>query len=225
MGTLAYDQDGKVTGDTGERSYYYHAEAGYVGQDSTTLLVEIGGYKVKVTYFFHVFAEVIYDDIPLKNEHCPNGYYWRISSTINSNGTSSLTSVEYQSPTTSATGSTVVDTAALASTLGSTLLSNLTGDTTGVTVNLADLPGAAVGQTTGSTITLDTNASGYGWFIDTTPADNSEFLPTSNPNEWVAKAGSAAYGKMDMLSVLLHEYGHALASTTARIATTTWAPR
>ncbi|MEQ1526305.1 MAG: matrixin family metalloprotease, partial [Gallionella sp.] len=28
--------------------------------------------------------------------------------------------------------------------------------------------------------------------------------------EWVAKAGSAAAGKMDMLTVLLHEYGHAL---------------
>jgi hypothetical protein len=77
-------------------------------------------------------------------------------------------------------------------------------------VAFADLPGAAVGQTTGSNITLDTNAAGYNWFIDTTPADNSEFLPTSNPNEWVAKAGSAAAGKMDMLSVLLHEYGHAL---------------
>ena len=79
-----------------------------------------------------------------------------------------------------------------------------------VSVTFADLQGAALGQTTGTTITLDTTASGYNWFIETTPADNSEFLPTSNPNEWVAKAGSAAAGKMDMLSVLLHEYGHAL---------------
>ena len=79
-----------------------------------------------------------------------------------------------------------------------------------IPVTFADLSGSALGQTTGSTITLDTNAAGYNWFIDTTPTDNSEFLPTSNPNEWVAKAGSAAAGKMDMLSVLLHEYGHAL---------------
>jgi hypothetical protein len=77
-------------------------------------------------------------------------------------------------------------------------------------VTFADLAGGALGQTSGSTITLDSNAAGYNWFIDTTPADNSEFLPTSNPNEWVAKAGSDAAGKMDMLSVLLHEYGHAL---------------
>ena len=38
----------------------------------------------------------------------------------------------------------------------------------------------------------------------------SNWLPTSNPNEWVARAGTDAAGKMDMLSVLLHEYGHAL---------------
>ncbi|MBR7784602.1 matrixin family metalloprotease, partial [Undibacterium luofuense] len=43
-----------------------------------------------------------------------------------------------------------------------------------------------------------------------TPDQNDEFLPTSNPDVWIAKAGSAADGKMDMLSVLLHEYGHAL---------------
>ena len=79
-----------------------------------------------------------------------------------------------------------------------------------IPVTFADLSGSALGQTNANGITLDTNASGYGWFIDTTPSQNEEFLPTSNPNEWVAKAGSAAAGKMDMLSVLLHEYGHAL---------------
>jgi hypothetical protein len=79
-----------------------------------------------------------------------------------------------------------------------------------VSVTFADLLGGAIGQTTGTSITLDTNAAGHNWFIDPTPWLNEEWLPTSNPNEWVAKVGSAAYGKMDMLSVLLHEYGHAL---------------
>ena len=78
-----------------------------------------------------------------------------------------------------------------------------------------NLPGASLGQTThqGYTaqITLDTTAAGYGWYIDPTPLDNTgDYLPTSNPNLWQAKAGSAAFGKMDMVSVLLHEYGHAL---------------
>jgi hypothetical protein len=79
-----------------------------------------------------------------------------------------------------------------------------------VNVTFADLASGAVGQASGTTITLDTNAAGHGWFIDSTPGLNEEWLPTSNPNEWKAKLGSAAYGKMDMLSVLLHEYGHAL---------------
>jgi len=83
-------------------------------------------------------------------------------------------------------------------------------DLNSVTVTFADLPGSAVGQTTGNFITLDDNAAGHNWYIDPTPWDNSEYLPTSNPYEWVAKEGTAAYGKMDMLSVLLHEYGHAL---------------
>jgi hypothetical protein len=78
----------------------------------------------------------------------------------------------------------------------------------------ADLPGAALAATsrTGAdtSITLDTTAAGHGWFIDSTPDDNSEYLPTADLSVWKAKAGSAADGKMDMLSVLLHEYGHVL---------------
>lgn len=83
-------------------------------------------------------------------------------------------------------------------------------DVDGFTTTIADLPGSAVAQTIGTAITLDTNAAGYNWFIDYTPSDNAEFLPTANPNEWIAKADSEAAGKMDMLSVLLHEYGHSL---------------
>jgi hypothetical protein len=81
-------------------------------------------------------------------------------------------------------------------------------------LKMDDLPSVALAQTTGTgptaQITLDTNAAGYGWFIDYTPYLNEEWLPTSNPYEWQAKPGSDAEGKMDMLSVLLHEYGHVL---------------
>jgi hypothetical protein len=77
-----------------------------------------------------------------------------------------------------------------------------------------NLPSSALAQTIGegvsAQVTLSPDAAGYGWFVDSTPTDNSEFLPTSNPNEWIAKEGSEAYGKMDMLTVLLHEYGHPL---------------
>ena len=100
-----------------------------------------------------------------------------------------------------------------------------------------DLTGSAVGETTGeganATITLDIDAAGHGWYIGGLTTEDrgqnlsspsaifnplssvfsppsSDWLPTSNPNEWVARAGTDAAGKMDMLSVLLHEYGHAL---------------
>ena len=100
--------------------------------------------------------------------------------------------------------------------LNAGLLNDYLADMSGSIVVIDELPGAIVGQMAASEnrnvdiITLDTNAAGHGWFIDTTPGDNEEFLPTSNPNEWVARPGSAAEGKMDMRSVLMHEYGHVL---------------
>ncbi|MDD5058335.1 MAG: matrixin family metalloprotease [Sideroxydans sp.] len=187
--------------------YAYLPEQGYLGNDSATFLVDFGGKIVKVVYYFKVVDHPVGNDGDM--EICKSGPYWKISSTLAPNGTSTLTSVEYQQLTLDA-GNTTTDISTLASTLDSSILSSLSVDPTAVTLNIADLPNAAVGQTTGSTITLDTTASGYGWFIDPTPADNSEYLPTSNPFEWVAKAGSEAAGKMDMLTVLLHEYGHAL---------------
>ena len=50
-------------------------------------------------------------------------------------------------------------------------------DSGAVTLSISDLPGGAVGKTTNTSFTLDTNAAGNNWFIDSTPADNSEFLP------------------------------------------------
>lgn len=82
-------------------------------------------------------------------------------------------------------------------------------------MSFANLPDFALGHTTGTgsaaEITLDTDAAGHGWFVDATPLLNEEFLPTSNPGEWVARPGSAADGRIDlMLFSLLHEQGHAL---------------
>lgn len=44
-----------------------------------------------------------------------------------------------------------------------------------VQVSVADLPGATLRLATGSTIVIDVNAAGYGWFIDATLMDDSEF--------------------------------------------------
>jgi hypothetical protein len=50
-------------------------------------------------------------------------------------------------------------------------------------------------------VTIDPTAAGYGWFVDATPAADSEFLATP---------GSPAYGRMDLLTVVEHELGHVL---------------
>jgi hypothetical protein len=49
-------------------------------------------------------------------------------------------------------------------------------------------------------ITIDRDASGYGWFLDPTPGDHAEFAANS-------ALGQAA-GQVDLLTVLTHELGH-----------------
>ncbi|CAN5572204.1 hypothetical protein BH10PLA2_BH10PLA2_07850 [soil metagenome] len=55
-------------------------------------------------------------------------------------------------------------------------------------------------------VVIDATAGGLGWFVDQTPLQDEEFT-TANGKQ-TAKAGSAAAGHMDLLTVLLHELGH-----------------
>jgi hypothetical protein len=71
----------------------------------------------------------------------------------------------------------------------------------GWTLRVVDLPGTQLGFTSAGTIWLDRDAAGHGWFVDATPADDSEFP---------AGPGSPALGRVDLLTVLAHEFGHAL---------------
>jgi hypothetical protein len=59
-----------------------------------------------------------------------------------------------------------------------------------------------------ATITIDDDANGIGWFLDTTPQDNSEFTGVNNYLQ--ATTNSAAAGKYDLLTTILHEMGHTL---------------
>jgi hypothetical protein len=72
------------------------------------------------------------------------------------------------------------------------------------------------------TLTLDTDANGLGWFIDSTPWDNSEYAQsagfangTLNAETFFrATPGSAAYGHHDLLTTILHvRAAFALANT------------
>ena len=188
--------------------YYYVSNKGYSGEDTFVMQVEKYGLKINIHYTIEIPSP---DDQPYDRKWNPDGFCepseWKISQ-IDIEDTDG----------TALASTTFTPDAPFLPTSPSAYLSNVTLNLPNADIGVSDLSGAAVGQesTSGATttITLDTNAGGYGWFLDPTPADNSEFLPTSNPDEWIAKAGSVANGKMDMLSVVLREYGHALRWTT-----------
>ncbi len=166
-----------------EAANYYLPDVGYLGDDKAVFEVSYEGKTVKVVYVFKVTKEPVGAN-NTSDIVCKGKDFWKISSLPT--GTDSTT-ITY---------------------------SNLINSAVDAFKGFSDLPAGEVGNTTGeganASITLDVNAAGYGWFMDATPLSNEEFLPTADANIWVAKAGSAAFGKMDMFSVLLHEYGHAL---------------
>jgi len=89
---------------------------------------------------------------------------------------------------------------------------HMTGDLTQpVThqIQIADLGGALLAVTSAGVITLDDDAAGYGWFVDATPWDDVEFTSTAAPAVLVATDPNAK-GRIDLLSVLMHEIGHIL---------------
>jgi hypothetical protein len=76
--------------------------------------------------------------------------------------------------------------------------------------DVARLPGADLGLTNASSdrVAISADAAGYGWFVDTTPLRDEEFRTAAPGSPLVAGPGSPAAGKMDLLTVVLHEMGH-----------------
>jgi streptogramin lyase len=70
-----------------------------------------------------------------------------------------------------------------------------------IQIQIADLGGTTLGLASGHTIWLDANAAGWGWFVDPTPHDDSEFATPGNQGE---------QNRIDLLTVLEHELGHLL---------------
>ncbi len=81
-----------------------------------------------------------------------------------------------------------------------------------ITFSVADLSGDAIGQHSAGHIVIDTDAAGHGWFIDSTPSDNSEFANAENADgtDLSADPASAAAGQLDLLTAVVHEMGHEL---------------
>ncbi len=77
-------------------------------------------------------------------------------------------------------------------------------DTSGlgnIQIQITNLGGNTLGLASGHTITLDDNAAGWGWFVDPTPRNDSEFTRRGDQGE---------QHRMDLLTVLEHEIGHLL---------------
>lgn len=68
------------------------------------------------------------------------------------------------------------------------------------TVEFADLAGSFLGLTIGDRILIDADAAGFGFFVDRTPGDDIEFLT----------AAREAAGRVDLLTVIIHELAHVL---------------
>jgi Ca2+-binding RTX toxin-like protein len=74
---------------------------------------------------------------------------------------------------------------------------------------LTDLPDDLLGLAKKDAVYVDTTAAGHGWFVDSTPLGNEEFV-TSSDGILYARAGEGATGQMDLVSVVTHELGHLL---------------
>ena len=82
----------------------------------------------------------------------------------------------------------------------------------GLDIQVVDLPGSMLGRALTNAIQIDVDAAGFGWFVDATPNDNSEFIYDVAANQFVAAFGSPASQRADLLTVVLHELGHLLGS-------------
>jgi hypothetical protein len=77
---------------------------------------------------------------------------------------------------------------------------------------MRDLPGDVLGRASRRSdgrfsLEIDHDATGVGWFVDPTPMDDFEFVPGGSRG-MVAMPSTPAAGRVDLLTVLLHELGH-----------------
>jgi Ca2+-binding RTX toxin-like protein len=79
-----------------------------------------------------------------------------------------------------------------------------------VQLAIADLANGVVATTQGATITIDRDAAGWGWFVDRTPEDDLEFGSVHSTTERGSTAAADIADHIDLLSTVVHEFGHVL---------------
>ncbi|MGE3777010.1 MAG: Ig-like domain-containing protein [Pirellulaceae bacterium] len=75
---------------------------------------------------------------------------------------------------------------------------------------VVDLPDLVLASAAGRVITIDRNAAGHGWFVDATPGSDEEFSVAPCESDYIAKSGTPADGRIDLLTAVLHEQAHLL---------------
>jgi fibronectin type 3 domain-containing protein len=106
------------------------------------------------------------------------------------------------SPTPDANDLTSIVTSAIALWQGAGVSASTTNAWKSGRVSFVDLPDDLLGVALSDRILLDRDAAGWGWFVDPTPSSSEEF------KDGVATQKEAKAG-IDLLSVVLHELGHA----------------
>jgi hypothetical protein len=79
-----------------------------------------------------------------------------------------------------------------------------------VTFEVADLPGWYLGEAAGSHIRVDNDAGGNGWHVDASAESDALFGTVVSPTRRYTDPASAPAGRIDLLTAVLHEFGHAL---------------
>ena len=136
---------------------YIPNEVDYLGTDSATFMVEIDGYTVELTYGIKavdfIGSGVQGAAIHEYPENCPHGEFWKISP----DGEITPLHRELKEHEKDE------DRGSIENLLQETLATNQ------FNLSFDDLANGALGEATNNTITLDTTANNYGWYIDLTP--------------------------------------------------------
>jgi CSLREA domain-containing protein len=78
-----------------------------------------------------------------------------------------------------------------------------------LTFDVANLGSSYLGEADDNHVLVDREAQGKGWFIDSTPQDDSEFSKASGTRRYTDPM-SAPAGHVDLLTAIMHEMGHKL---------------
>lgn len=74
----------------------------------------------------------------------------------------------------------------------------------------AELSHFRLGEAAGNRIRLSRNAGGNGWYVDASAASDNQFGQVESPTLRYTEPAGRPAGRMDLLTAVLHEMGHAL---------------